>query len=65
MDKLLDKIAIAELDPKKSYIIEVDSDITPEQTHTIKEIFQEKLGITNIVIYNKGLLQITEVMEEE
>lgn len=63
--ELIDKIAIAELDPKKRYIIEVDSHMTVEQVRRIRELFTEKLGITNIVIYRKGDLTITEVKDND
>ena len=60
-NELINKIAIAELDPKKSYIVEINIDNVPyEFFKNVKQGF-EKIGITNVMFYSKGRLKITEI----
>ena len=62
-NELINKIAIAELDPKKSYIVEINIDNLPyELFKNIKQGF-EKIGITNVLFYAKDRLKITEVKD--
>ena len=62
-NELINKIAIAELDPKKSYIVEINIDNLPyELFKNIKQGF-EKIGITNVLFYSKDRLKITEVKD--
>ena len=60
---LINNISIAELDPKKSYIVEINIDNLPyELFKNIKQGF-EKIGITNVLFYSKDRLKITEVKD--
>ena len=60
---LINKISIAELDPKKSYIVEINIDNLPyELFKNIKQGF-EKIGITNVLFYSKDSLKIIEVKD--
>lgn len=62
--ELIDKIAIAELDPKKSYIIEVNTTLHDHALfNNIKEAFKQ-LGIENILVYRKDDLKITEAQDK-
>ena len=62
-NELINKIAIAELDPKKSYIVEINIDNLPyELFKNIKQGF-EKIGITNVLFYSKDSLKIIEVKD--
>ena len=60
---LINNISIAELDPKKSYIVEINIDNLPyELFKNIKQGF-EKIGITNVLFYSKDSLKIIEVKD--
>ena len=62
-NELINKIAITELDPKKSYIVEINIDNVPyEFFKNLKQGF-EKIGITNVMFYSKDRLKITEVKD--
>ena len=62
-NELINKISIAELDPKKSYIVEINIDKADYNVFkNIKQGF-EKIGITNVLFYSKDRLKITEVKD--
>ena len=62
-NELINKIAIAELDPKKSYIVEINFDNVPyEFVKNLKQGF-ENIGITNVLFYSKDSLKIIEVKD--
>ena len=64
-NELINKIAIAELDPKKSYIVEINIDkVDYNVFKNIKQGFEE-IGITNVLFYAKDRLKITEVKDSE
>ena len=60
---LINKISIAELDPKKSYIVEINFDnVLYEFVKNLKQGF-ENIGITNVLFYSKDSLKIIEVKD--